>query len=267
MADWRRNDTAKPVVCTSTLPTMEDSERNSLLNWLETSGQALELRVARAFREAGLRVDDPFYYQDVTSRTTREGDVAVWGSHAPGEPSILLVLECKHTEKREQQWVGVRPTSKQPRSLKSGWQWLSWSGDVLDSAFDDRAIGAMLQKGLISSGQAPCSRILTAHTGGSHNPAWNACRQALSAAFGLGEAELMRHGVVGSVVTGAVMAVVVTTASLRVCQLSAAGELDLYEADHFEVLCESPSGQLRPVLVMNESHIPVLISSLQGFED
>lgn len=249
------------MLATSTLAVMEAGELTALRTWLETSGQALELRVARAFRAAGLDVIDPFYFEDVNSRATREGDVAVWAPPEDGEPPILLAVECKHTEKREQQWLGVRPTSSRARSLKLGWQWVSWSGDVLDTAFDDRAIGAVVRRGLAES-TAPCTRILTAHARESHNPAWNACRQALSAAHGLGRTEFMKTGAYASVVIGAVVAVVVTTARLRVCQLNAAGEIDLIETDHFEVLCESPSGQLRPVLVTNESYLPRLIRAI-----
>jgi len=242
---------------------MDQGELDSLRTWLETSGQALELRVARAFRAAGLEVVDPFYYEDVNSRTAREGDVAVWVPSVVDEPPMLLTIECKHTDKREQQWVGVRPTANKPRPLKLGWQWVSWSGDVLDRSFDDRAIEAVVRSGLAAP-TPPCSRILTAHARESHNPAWNACRQALSAAFGLGRSEFMKSNAYGSVVTGAVVAAVITTARLRTCQLTAAGHLDIQETDHFEVLCESPTGQLRPVLVLNESHLPELVQTVSG---
>lgn len=63
---------------------------------------------------------------------------------------------------------------------------------------------------------------------------------------------------------GAALAVVVTTARLRLCELDDKGELQLTETDQLEVLCEAPDGQRRIVIVMNEGRVAELGAELFG---
>lgn len=240
---------------------VNEGERSALLEWLTTSGQALELRVARRLMPAQLEVFDPFFYEDPSTREPREGDVVAWPRNAHrDEPRVVAVFECKYTEKQEKQWVGIKSSSRATRPRELGWQWLSWSGELCDPEFEARAVASVTRKGLLDPANHPCTKIETTHV--KNNPAWNACRQALSAAQGLGMAELTSHGSYGPITTGVVVAVVVTTANLRVAALGRDGNMHVEATDCFEVLCPSPTGQLRPVLVMNESRLGVFAETL-----
>lgn len=246
---------------------MNEGEREALLRWLEASGLALELRVARTLRASGIGVVDPFFYQDVTTDEGREGDVAAWATPLDsGEPPLIVVFECKHSGKAEQQWVGVRPSARALKPLSASWQWVSWSGgsDYCSEQHDEQMVGLVIRRGLVTERQTPCTRILTANTKDSHNPAWNACRQALSATYGLAKSYLLEELPTGSRARGAALAVVVTTSRLRLCELDDQGELQLTETDQLEVLCESPDGQRRLVIVMNEGRVAELGAQLFG---
>jgi hypothetical protein len=125
-------------------------------------------------------------------------------------------------------------------------------------------VGLVVRRGLVEERLTPCTRILTANTRDSHNPAWNACRQALSATYGLSKAYLLDELPNGLRARGGALAVVVTTARLRLCELDDSGKLELTETDQLEVLCESPDGQRRLVMVMNEGRVAELGAKLFG---
>ena len=243
---------------------MEDGERDSLLKWLESSGQALEARVAREFLRARMRVTESFMYQDRLSGQQREGDLLVHcGGVKRDEPAILVVIECKHTDAKEKQWIGVRPSVQQFRPSREPTSWLSWcDGSAQETA---AAQAVIIEKDLVPHA-APCTKVLTAHA--NNNPAYNAARQALSATHGIAPrlltSDKLDETSLAYAVTGAAMAVVITTASLRVCKLSRSGEMLLEEVSEFDVMCEAPSGVLAPVTIMNEQAIPTFISRLKA---
>ena len=241
---------------------MEDAERDSLLKWLESSGQALESRVAREFLRARLPVTESFMYEDRLSGQQREGDLLV---HHPvttqDEPSILVVIECKHTEAKEKQWIGVRPVVEEYRPAHKPSSWLSWCGGTRQ---EKTAAQAVVRRKDLVPHASPCTKVLTARA--TNNPAYNAARQALSATHGIAPrlltSEAMDSDSGSYPVVGAALAVVVTTASLRVCRLSRTGEMLLEEVTEFDVMCEAPSGALSPVTIMNEQAIPTFIRRL-----
>lgn len=86
---------------------MGDDFLDGVRQWLEKSGYAFEMRVARAFREGGARpVDMSFSYTDASSGALREGDVlAQFGRTALNDTpaSVEVVVECKSG--REYPWV------------------------------------------------------------------------------------------------------------------------------------------------------------------
>lgn len=103
-----------------------------------------------------------------------------------------------------------------------------------------------------------CSQVLTAYSL-NKNPAYDATRQALSAARGLCE----RHPLPatddeGRARTGVVtFAVVVTTAPLWTVRLLEEGELVIEAVERFDVWTDSGdgSGSLRPVMVLHENAV------------
>ena len=87
-------------VSTSTVRTMGDPLDDKVAAWVESSGRALEMRVARAFHRVRARVEPSFIYDDVQSGKSREGDALAtfeWSSPSGAAMSLEVVVECKHS--------------------------------------------------------------------------------------------------------------------------------------------------------------------------
>lgn len=106
----------------------ERSEVDGLLDWLEASGRALELRVVRAFRRHA-QVRHSVHYIDKESGKPREVDVLArfYGSHRTEDRAQLdVVIECK-TGKAGSQWVAFRDENASARFLPERDLWLTAS--------------------------------------------------------------------------------------------------------------------------------------------
>jgi hypothetical protein len=73
--------------------------KKSLLGWLETSGFALEMRAAAAFRRAGFQVRQACHYYDRAEGTDRELDVFATYGQLYSEGAIYFTVECKSSSK------------------------------------------------------------------------------------------------------------------------------------------------------------------------
>ena len=121
----------------------EKTEADALLQWLESSGRALELRVTRAFRRHATQVRHSVFYTDGKSGKSREVDVVArfhGPPHTEGQAVLDVVIECK-TGKPGSQWVAFRDetspasfppgddawiTSPEPGTVsgfETAWQW------------------------------------------------------------------------------------------------------------------------------------------------
>lgn len=67
--------------------------------WLESSGTALELRTARAFRRVSREVHHSRYYVADDGKTLRESDVIAVVRGDPGSVILNFVIECKSVDK------------------------------------------------------------------------------------------------------------------------------------------------------------------------
>ncbi|WP_091379097.1 hypothetical protein [Geodermatophilus sp. DSM 45219] len=204
---------------------MGDDILGGVRQWLEKSGHAFELRIARAFREGGAKpVDVSFSYTDAVSGILREGDVLArfgWKALNDTPASVEVVVECKSG--RDDPWVAFYDKSIAKGSELEDWVYFA-HGPFL---------GVTEPLGESWIGQPPfdavrtASHLVAAHVKDSHNPASDAVRQVLSAAEGRRKWYLERQGQDrrGCVI----VPVVVTGGRLVACHLDAEGEVHLEE--------------------------------------
>jgi hypothetical protein len=193
--------------------------------WLEKSGHAFELRVARAFRESGAKpVDISFSYVDAGSGELREGDVLAqfsWTAMNNIPASIEVVVECKSGH--DHPWVAFYD-----KVFATGSELEDW---VHFAHGPFTGVTEPLAEAWLGSPpfDAPrvASHLVAAHTKDSRNTAGDAVRQVLSAADGRRQRYIERQGRDrrGCVI----VPVVATGARLVACQLDPKGEMSLEE--------------------------------------
>lgn len=227
----------------------------AVLAWIETSGRALEMRVARSFRktyEGTVLQSEP--YEDVITDKGRECDVAVeyrlqthWGELL----DVTLAIECKHVS--DKPWIGFAETGPRPWMDLSLW---SERDDVSEDA----------REALTSSfkGRSPfwidqfASHIVTGLANGERNTAEDAVRQAQSAAEGITNRRL-KFGGRSPYVT---FPMVVTTADMFICALNENDEVELSRTDRLSVANIGPGGFVTHVPVIREALLSQVVESL-----
>lgn len=156
-----------------------------LQNWATVSGRALELRVAQAARVAPADyVEQSFTFIDPVHHAEREGDVAAtfyWGDGRRLRlGAISLVMECKFGG--DSPWVGFldRGLPLRDRTL----DYVTFTGLPDDSGVAQPPELDWQLAGGVSS--LLCSHLVVAKIGtrGDRNTAYDAVRQATSAAAG-----------------------------------------------------------------------------------
>ncbi len=233
-------------------------ELEAVERWLEKSGHAFELRVARIFRTAGARpVDLSFPYTDKNTGVQREGDVLAhfrWESIQGVPASIEAVVECKSGS--DKPWVLFYDRTMAKAADIKRWAYF------MHGPFN----GVTESLGDIWEGSPPfdqmqvASHVVTAHADDRANAAGNAVRQVVSAASGRTQHYLERQssdrrGVV-------VIPVLATTQSLFRCALADDGTLKV-EPIHIGVV--GAAGDLNPqarVFVVTEAALPEFATSL-----
>lgn len=150
-------------------------------SWIEQSGRALELRVARALRVAGsTQVQIAHHYRDAVTSNLREADVIAcfsWTGLNGTECTITLSVECKSSS--QYPWVGFLPDAP-PAPRPDLADWASFAHGPFTGITDPLPA--------LWIGQSPfteataCTHVAVAHAKESVNPANDALRQVLSSA-------------------------------------------------------------------------------------
>lgn len=204
---------------------VDDDFLGGVGQWLEKSGHAFELRVARAFRENGARpVDLSYSYTDAGSGELREGDVLAqfgWTAINTTPASVEVVVECKSG--RDHPWIAFYDKIFVRRSALEDWVHFAHGPFV---GVTEPLTEAWLGRPPFDASRV-ASRIVAAHARESRNTANDAVRQVLSAADGRRQRYIERQGMDrrGCVI----IPVVVTGARLVECQLDAEGQITLEE--------------------------------------
>lgn len=232
---------------------MPEDLTENLLQWVEGSGRALELRVARAFAsEGGARyVRQSISFQDPNmSSTTREGDVLAGYHWIANGLSITVeaTIECKSGKSHP--WVAffddvwVRPERPDELGTIGG----EWPDDDLNAL-----AAAISHSGVLRTVEMP-THALSAMGKDSVNSVMDAARQALSFASSRSNiAASFADDPKGSVPVTVSIPIVITEAPLFTCRLSESGYIELEEVERFDVWVEtSPYSRVR-VLVTTET--------------
>lgn len=243
------------------LSVMSKPLEQTVQEWLEESGAALELRVARAIQTAGLPVTDTFFYIDSAEAKPREGDLStVISIRESGEEfKLLVVVECKNSPGTT--WVGIRPTSSGGKNQRELADWTAFG--TLSGPASDAAMGYLLNRGVVDT-VAPCVRLVEPNR--KNDPAYDALRQVMASTIGrhkqVSDDEPDHPGHLGIVDDTVALAVVVTTANLFTAELDGDSQLAVERTDRLEVL-NPVDWPRRPIIVMNESAFNELVGTLR----
>ena len=142
----------------SELNTPNDELPEKLKNWLKNQGYSLEMRTARAFREAGFDVSQIGHYIDRETGKVRQIDVLASLSKTIEETivQIKLIIECKYITELSPWIVLVTPDILDKyiyfsRFLKgqhpSNWKKIN----TIQGRFIGKVIESLEQKGMLSS--------------------------------------------------------------------------------------------------------------------
>ena len=239
---------------------VSDDLLNNTYKWLEKSGRALELRVARSLRKHGkAETTLGAHYEDVKTGVVREGDVLAnfkWTGMNAVQCSISLTVECKGSSKHP--WVAfyTDAPSINDRNLEN---WLIFAHGPFN--------GITQSMESAWPGNPPftydkvASHVVAAHTDDSHNPAQDAVRQALSYAAAV-QADYIQNQVTRRVGL-ACIAAVVTSAQLMSCRLDASGNPHLELVNDFTVWGYGSGGKRNRVYVLSESALPDFAKHLE----
>lgn len=239
-----------------------------LEGWLETSGFALELRVARAFRRVSTRagavprmvditVEPSKIYLDKVEAKWRETDVFAI-AHSPARSPgrrILVVAECKSSTRKP--WVVFTDPTRQFTSTNASLDYAlkDWGAGINIQALWRSIVGTPCVPGQVLGysvaealgGQQPESREAP-----GPNAAYSAVRQALSAALAL-------RGNSPAQTTGwaqFTLPIVVTAAPLFECWIDDAGTVQTKQVP-LTALYAQPAADdgMQLVQIMTERHL------------
>lgn len=230
----------------------------SVLQWLETSGRALELRVARTLRQVGLAdVQPAFSYLDTVTGRARESDVVAgfpWTGMQGVPCTITVAVECKSSTNHP--WVAFHADLPvEPPGLQ---QWAVFAHGPFVGITEPLA---KRWAGCYPFTMSPAASHVVAAHAGDRNPAGDAARQALSCAAAI------RHDYIRDQASRKVglvcLAAVVTTAPLLTCCLDDAGAPVVEEVDEFDVWGYGSDGARHRVYVRSERSLPHFADSLR----
>lgn len=245
-----------------------------LYNWVEDSGRALELRVARLFKQTNvMSVDVSRRYQGTDGGEAREIDVAaVYRTFVALEPGhlfqMLVTVECKSGA--EKPWVVFYDDSRRKNSTALVDNTTVGMGDSRQEKTIQQILGGWLPFREWQVGTHIVDANFSGRDKGGYSNSANAVRQALSAAEGLGdiEAKGARARMQGSEVSlgkvySCAVAVVVTNARLFQCWLDkTSGEIKLNEVSRASVWVSDAAAERKRVFVVREQELPSFASEL-----
>ncbi|NEM05174.1 hypothetical protein [Geodermatophilus normandii] len=232
-----------------------DALQEKLRGWLESSGRALELRVARTLQRVGEAVVRPsIHYVDTVTGTPRESDVVAhfrWSGPQGTPCSITMAVECKSGTKYP--WVAFY-TDDSATHVPSLKEWAI----IAHGPFN--GVIAPIEK--LWRGHSPfvpnpvATHVVSAMGKDDHNPAGDAVRQVLSCTSALKQEYLNTQSTSPRGVV--LLAAVVTSAPLFKCRLAGDGSIQLEPTDSFDVWGYDTDGVRHRVFIESES-------SLHGF--
>lgn len=228
--------------------------------WVETSGRALELRVARVVRKIGAaKVLPSFNYTDVVTGQSRESDVVArfeWISINRTPCSITAAIECKSSTKHP--WVAFYSDEPLvPRAELADWATFAHGPLIgIVQSLPDQWVGREPFLNVPVS-----SHVVAAYAADGKNPAGDAVRQVLSVVSALREKYIRRQSTdrVGLVC----VAVVVTSAPLLSCRLDSQGDVKLNTVDRLDVWGYDEKGERQRVYIRSEGALPALVDGLR----
>lgn len=241
---------------------LEDFEERIRV-WLEKSGRALELRVARQFHRSKAEVMPSMGYTDVITGKLREADAVAkftWTGHDSVPCGLMMALECKSG--KDKPWIAFLPDDETTvvASLEEFVVFAHGPFVGLTEPLEELWIGKP------PFTQEPvATHVVTGLSGddrdGSRNPANDAVRQALSLGLALRELYIQRQGRERR--AAVIIAVVVTTAPLITCRLGSAGEIELERVETQSVWGYTPAGDRRRVYVVTEDALASFVRDLK----
>lgn len=227
---------------------MGDDLNEKVASWLESSGRALELRVSRAARRSGAKVDQSWTYQDGETGKAREGDVLAtfaWEGLERRRMDLHAVVECKSSTKHP--WVAFHDRVVSPSTDLANWA-LYAHGPFAD--LTEPLLDTWLGSPPFTGSRA-ATHIVTA-LDGKPDSAGDAIRQVTSQARGLWDhyltttaRDLQGGGIV-------IVAAVVTACPLITAELDKNGEIQLERVQQVQVRAGRHNGATSRVWVMNE---------------
>jgi hypothetical protein len=243
---------------------------SKLLQWVEGSGRAIELRGERTLRDGGAGVRSSVSYIDVVTKLARETDVVAdfgWVERldaATGDLpcSLTAVVECKSSKKHP--WVAFAGGG-QRADIDSLDDWLSFAHAPY-TPVSDRLPRVWVGEEPFTIAK-PATHVVAARLGQAKddstesNPAGDAVRQVLAAAEGLRMEYINRQA---REKRGLFIApVVVTAAPLFTCHLADDSSIDLQPTDRVDVWGYRADGRRARVYVMTETHLSTSAHQLQ----
>lgn len=249
-----------------------------VLQWVEKSGRALELRTARAFLQGGAsNVDQSFIYTDPVKNVQREGDVVAnfdWQlrSSSPRrlQCTLRVVVECKAGNSKP--WIAFLPSKDEEQTMKpADWLVRAWapSKEAENTVATAWEGWAPFEDGPLASHVVAARLDFDANKPRENeaNPADDAIRQATSAATALAQLDLaaarratLEHAPLRATY---VLAALVTAAPMYTCRLDSKGNIALEETDHFTVRSHSNNTPSR-VHVFDETKLDEFVQLMKN---
>lgn len=248
------------------LPPVGDDIDDKVRGWIESSGRALELRVARTFRRSPVvrSVRQSAHYEDPDQGKQREGDVLASYRLQAGDHTLTIemAIECKSGKSKP--WVAFYDgLTMIPNDLRYWCQ--------RNSTGWDQPIAESVLRGWIDSPQLMTDRVAThvasALGDDSHNTVADAARQALSFARARAKRPMRwPEDDASTTSVTAVVPVVVTQAPLFDCHLDPAGEVVLTRVERFDLFVYLTDGISRRVYVRSEAALEDMADDLERFD-
>ena len=263
---------------------MTGTQIDSIREWVESSGRALELRTVRAFRDHTNDVNQSVRYEGLTDE--REIDVvaefkaraqvpeAEPGGERQTELVVQVYVECK-TARPGTAWVGFMDPGVSFRHRSEAANNLYFL-----SGHDQKAVDRFRERW---ADEAPFSELETvSHVADAfigeearkskRESSWDAIRQSISGARAGTNAQGGRvdyHRRAANPATNprtalGLMAMIVTTVPLYLCELDAGNEVIVREADAYGVRIRSfGEDNMTRLLVVHETTLPRILSELR----
>jgi len=231
--------------------------------WLEGRGYVLEMRVAQLLSGRRIEVDQGYAYTDVETKKDREGDISALVDIDTEDDHwhmLDLLIECKSTN---DPWIGFRGDKW------GNGPWTAGSYMDLDCALCETMLVRFAH---LRRKAAPVYSLTEKRNGTAKDHAYEAARQATSAALGkYSESKLDGHED-ASIISILVVPIVVTTSPLVLCSLDENGEVTLESVDRMNVTVArldtpEPGADGLEVLVVRERALEALVEDLEHLTD